>query len=131
MSIQVWTTVADVPNIEFWVAAAAAGPVLFIPVSFLALRQIGTPRLQRGAGLWDAQLLLLATVFALVRLSIASNDWGRGEGFAQLAEIILLALPMTDITDFLGRQRRAVRNKQSDQGNLGDGIELDDSGGPA
>jgi hypothetical protein len=78
---------------DFWVACAAAGPVLLIP-TYLMVRQQLAPGSTVRTGLNVASVALLAagTIFALVQLAGGTPVHGARAG--RVLELILICAPV-------------------------------------
>jgi hypothetical protein len=87
--------VAAVEYTEFWVACAAAGPVLLIP-TYLLVRQERAPGSPVRSGLSVASVAFLAagTILALVVLSNGPVHGGRA---GRIIELVLICGPVATL----------------------------------
>jgi hypothetical protein len=90
---------------DFWVACAAAGPVLLIP-TYLMVRQALEPgsRVRSHIGVASVALLAAGSILALVQLAGGTPVHGRIGG--RIVELVLLGLPVCTLTVSLLRQPR-------------------------
>lgn len=87
---------------EFWVACAAAGPVLLIPV-YLMVRQQRAPgsTLRSGVGIASVAFLAAGTVLALAQSSGGSPVGGKQVG--RIIELVLICAPILTLVVSLMR----------------------------
>ncbi len=92
---------AAVEYTEFWLACAAAGPVLLIP-TYLLVRQERATRSGMRSGLSVASVGLLAagTILALV---VLSNGPAHGAQAGRIIELILICGPVASLAVSLMR----------------------------
>ena len=90
---------------EFWVACAAAGPVLLIP-TYLMARQAMEPGsgVRSSVGVASVACLAAGTILALVQLAGGTPVHGRLGG--RIVELVLLCLPVFTLAVSLLRQPR-------------------------
>jgi len=90
---------------EFWVACAAAGPVLLIP-TYLMVRQALQPGsgVRSHLGVGSVGFLAAGTILALVQLAGGTPVQGRPAG--RIIELVLLCLPVCVLTLQLLREPR-------------------------
>jgi hypothetical protein len=99
---------ADVASYtEFWVACAAAGPVLLIP-TYLMVRQeraSGAAVVRSGLSIGSVAFLAAGTILALVQLGTGTPVHGRPAG--RIIELILICGPIVVLVVSLLRTRGA------------------------
>ena len=93
---------------EFWVACAAAGPVLLIP-TYLMVRQQRAPGsgVQSGLSIASVAFLAAGTILALVELSAGTPVHGRLSG--RIIEMVLICGPIAALV--LVADARAIRRR--------------------
>lgn len=102
---------------EFWLACAAAGPVLLIP-TYLMVRQERAPGSTVRSGVNAASVALLAagTIFALVQLSGGSPVDGKPTG--RVIELVLICAPIAVLAVSLLRNSRSGTPPRADGAGL-------------
>ena len=97
---------------EFWVACAAAGPVLLIP-TYLMVRQERAPGSTVRSGLSVASVGFLAagTILALVQLAGGTPVQGKAPG--RIIELVLICAPVAALVGSLLRELRSTPRSRS------------------
>ncbi len=102
---------------EFWLASAAAGPVLLIPV-YLMVRQQRAPgsKLQSGVGVASVAFLAAGTILALAQLSGGSPVAGHQVG--RTVEMVLISVPIVTLVVSLLRDSGGGVTPDTDESGL-------------
>ena len=109
---------------EFWVACAAAGPVLLIP-AYLMVRQQQAEgsNVRSGFGTYSVAFLAAGTILALVTLAGGTPVHGKPAG--RIVEMVLLFAPIGGLAlELILRPRRRTH------GPPGDPPTFDEAGAP-